>query len=150
MDLTGDWTVQATVPGGGEYTGRISARHAGDAVTLEWDITAGRYVGIGLPLGDHWYVACGDTWEGLGLALIAADGTARWTTQAPEGTVQTGHLTAHGSATWAADDTFPFASVAVAGDGDVLSATLTLYQFGNASFLKFHVWFSNLSTGTVI
>ena len=46
--LVGEWEVEATVPGGGTYSGRVVGRAVGDTVELEWDTTAGRYVGVGL------------------------------------------------------------------------------------------------------
>jgi hypothetical protein len=126
MELTGEWTVAATVPGGGEYTGTVSARRAGDAVAVEWDTTAGSYVGIGLPVADDWYVACGEDWDGLGLALIDDDGTVQWAEHPPDGTVGSDRLTPSAPRRWTTQGAdFPFASVALAGDGDVLEARLT-------------------------
>jgi len=83
LSLVGDWEVEATVPGGGTYSGRVVGRAVGATVVLEWEVTAGHYVGLGLPMGGAWYVACGADWEGLGLALLEANGTVRWS-PAPE------------------------------------------------------------------
>ena len=57
LSLVGDWEVEATVPGGGSYTGRVTVRPVGGVVEVEWDTTAGRYVGLGLPEVGAWFVA---------------------------------------------------------------------------------------------
>lgn len=81
----GKWEVlEATLPNGQPgYTGTIAIRPQGRAFDLVWEISAGAYVGIGLPLGERLLVSCGPQRAGLGLALFrGADGsavTAEWT-----------------------------------------------------------------------
>lgn len=79
----GKWEVlEATLPNGKPgYTGTIAIRAQGSVFDLEWDISDGSYVGIGLPLGDRLIVSCGPQRAGLGLALFEAGGhtvTVRW------------------------------------------------------------------------
>ncbi len=83
----GAWSVEhATLPGGAPaYTGTIAVRRAARAYLLDWDITAGRYVGVGLARGDHLYVGCGETFRQLGVALYYLDaGAPRGEWSAPE------------------------------------------------------------------
>lgn len=77
--------MEATVPGGGSCTGRVTARPAGETLELSGDTTAGRYYGVGLEQGGAGYVACGEEGEGRelagapaarGLALPTAPGWA--------------------------------------------------------------------------
>jgi hypothetical protein len=81
MDLEGRWRiVGATVPDGTPgYTGVLDISPRGETYRLEWDVTAGRYVGIGLLEDDHLLVACGRAWEGLRVASVRAlaDGALR-------------------------------------------------------------------------
>ena len=78
MQFEGDWQVHATVPGGGTYDGTIAVARRGDAFELAWRISAGDYVGIGLEHEGAWYVACGERFHGLGLAISDAAGTLLW------------------------------------------------------------------------
>jgi hypothetical protein len=95
----GDWVVvNATLPDGSfGYSGRIAVRRVAATYQLEWQISAGRYVGIGLPLGAHLLVACGEQPAGLGLALCTlragAAPTLEWSTFELAGAVGTGRLT---------------------------------------------------------
>jgi len=128
----GDWLVEATVPGGGTYTGTIAAREVGETVELAWDITAGRYFGIGLAERGAWYVACGEDGEGLGLALVGGRGGLRWTPAPERGAVGASRLVParvpSGELRWeagpAADAGFPFTGLALEGAGEVRTAGL--------------------------
>jgi len=128
VSLVGDWEVEATVPGGGSYTGRVTARRRGAVVELEWDITAGRYVGVGLEAAGAWYVACGEAWEGLGLALVRVDGTVRWSPAPERGEVATTTLEPCGERHWKAGPVtapdFPFVSIALDGPSHLYEAEL--------------------------
>lgn len=139
--LVGDWEVEATVPGGGAYSGRVTARRAGATVELEWDITAGRYVGVGLEEGGHWYVACGADWEGLGLALLGEDGQVRWTPAPGRGTVGTTGLHREGAAAWKAGPAtsagLPFTGVSLVGRGELVEAVLTGGPIGRGLALPY-------------
>src|SRR5262249_57312706 len=81
MDLEGRWRiVGATVPDGTPgYTGLLDVRRGGETYRLQWDITAGPYVGIGVLHEDHLLVACGQEWGGPRVAAIRApaDGAPR-------------------------------------------------------------------------
>ena len=139
--LVGDWEVEATVPGGGTYTGRVVGRPAGDAVELEWDTTAGRYVGLGLEVRGAWYVACGEDWEGLGLALVHVDGAVRWCPAAGPGEVGATALVPSGVRRWqAGPDTapdFPFTFVSLAGTRYLREAELRGGSAGRGLALPF-------------
>jgi len=128
LSLVGDWEVEATVPGGGSYTGRVTVRPVGGVVEVEWDTTAGRYVGLGLPEVGAWFVACGEDREGLGLALVRAEGTVRWVPTAERGEVGETQLAPTGVRRWEAGATtapgFPFDTVALAGTRYLLEAQL--------------------------
>lgn len=141
LSLVGDWEVEATVPGGGAYTGRVTARLAGDTVEMEWDITAGRYVGLGLARAGAWYVACGEDWAGLGLALLGADGTARWAPGPGRGEVGITTLIPAGTGRWEAGPAtaadFPFAAVSLGRGGYLLEAELTGGPAGRGLALPF-------------
>ncbi|MBN2113281.1 MAG: hypothetical protein JW785_04045 [Acidimicrobiia bacterium] len=119
FSLVGEWEVEATVPGGGSYSGLVTARPVGAAVELEWDITAGRYVGLGLGAAGVWFVACGEDWEGLGLALVRVDGSVRWCPARQRGEVAATILEPSGARHWKAGPgtapDFPFASIALNG-----------------------------------
>lgn len=126
--LVGEWEVEATVPGGGAYFGRVTGRAVGGTVELEWDTTAGRYVGVGLEAAGAWYVACGEDWEGLGLALVRVDGSVRWCPASGPGEVGTTALAPLGVRHWqAGPDTapgFPFDSVSLGGTRYLREASL--------------------------
>jgi hypothetical protein len=86
--FAGLWRVEhATLPDGSfAYTGTIETRAVGETFSLDWDISAGRYVGIGIPHRGHLLISCGETFAGLGIALYYLDdsgrATGRWS--APE------------------------------------------------------------------
>lgn len=130
--LAGDWLVEATVPGGGTYTGTIAARAVGDAVELAWDTTAGRYFGIGLAEEGAWYVACGEDGDGLGLALVGRGGGLRWSPAPERGMVGASSLVPapapSGAFGWEAGRPaaggFPFTGLVLEGRGEVLEARL--------------------------
>jgi len=125
--------VEATVPGGGSYTGTIAARPVGGTLELSWDTTAGRYFGIGLEEGGAWYVACGEDGIGLGLALLGPGGTLRWTPAPARGTVGSSNLipdpAAAGAPAWAAGPQsppgMPFTRVSLRDGGEVAEAELS-------------------------
>ncbi len=78
MRFEGDWQVHATVPGGGTYDGTLAIARRGEAFELTWRISAGDYVGIGLEHDGAWYVACGERFHGLGLAISDGARELRW------------------------------------------------------------------------
>jgi hypothetical protein len=84
--FAGRWRVEhATLPDGTfAYTGTIETRAVGATFALDWDISAGRYVGIGIPHRGHLMISCGETFAGLGIALYSLDSagraTGRWST----------------------------------------------------------------------
>lgn len=129
----GKWSVQATVPGGGTYEGIVEVSPAGETLEFAWDTSAGSYVGIGLAEGEAWYVACGEDADRLGLALVTWAGRLRWSPATDPGTVGTGTLApafaGRDAPAWTVgpDSTagLPFASVVLAGDGEVREAALT-------------------------
>ncbi|MBM3695683.1 MAG: hypothetical protein FJW79_07100 [Actinobacteria bacterium] len=113
--LVGKWDAEATVPGGGTYTGRVVGRRVGPTVELEWEVTAGHYVGLGLEAAGAWWVACGEDWDGLGLALLYEGGAARWAPAPGRGEAGATTLVSCGTRCWAAgpdtDPGFPFDAV---------------------------------------
>lgn len=131
--LVGDWLVEATVPGGGAYTGSVAVRAAGPTVEVAWDTTAGRYFGIGLEQGGAWYVACGEDGPGLGLGLLGRDGGFRWTPAPSRGAVGVAALVAApappGALAWVpgspAVGGLPFTRISLTGGGEVVEAELT-------------------------
>ncbi|MBP1632309.1 MAG: hypothetical protein H6Q11_597 [Acidobacteria bacterium] len=141
LSLVGDWEVEATVPGGGSYTGRVTVRPVGGVVEVEWDTTAGRYVGLGLPEVGAWFVACGEDREGLGLALVRAEGTVRWVPTAERGEVGETQLAPTGVRRWEAGATtapgFPFDTVALAGTRYLLEAQMSGGPAGRGLALPF-------------
>jgi hypothetical protein len=72
FSFEGTWTVvSSTLPDGQDaYTGLIEIRRERDTFSLEWDISAGNYVGMGLVSAGHLYVSCGEQRAGLGIALV--------------------------------------------------------------------------------
>ena len=126
--LVGEWEVEATVPGGGTYSGRLVARPVGDTVAVEWDTPAGRYVGVGLAVQQAWYVASGEDWTGLGLALIRVDGSVWWSPAPALGDVSTTMLVPRGARHWEAGSgtapEFPFDFVGLAGSRYLREAEL--------------------------
>lgn len=139
--LVGEWEVEATVPGGGSYTGRVFGRPVGDTVELEWDITSGRYVGLGLEVRGAWYVACGADWAGLGLALVRVDGTVRWCPAPETGEVGVSRLVPSGVRRWEAGPGtapgFPFSAVSLAGSRYLREAELLGGPAGRGLALPF-------------
>lgn len=81
----GRWDVAAsTLPtGASAYTGAIDIARTGTVFALDWQISDGHYVGVGLLAGEHLFVSCGEQLAGLGIALFqpSTDGVAiQWTT----------------------------------------------------------------------
>lgn len=74
--FVGCWTVQeATLPTGAPaYTGTIRIDQTEVTLLLEWDITDGRYVGVGMLHDNHLFVSCGEQFAGLGLAFYQPRG----------------------------------------------------------------------------
>jgi hypothetical protein len=72
IGFAGEWDVlEATLPNGQfAYTGTIEIKQNRSCFDLDWDITAGRYVGIGLSINSHLFVSCGEQRAGLGIALF--------------------------------------------------------------------------------
>ena len=105
----GVWDVtHATLPNGEfAYTGRITIQRSATTFHLDWDISAGRYVGIGLSLNDHLFVSCGEQYAGLGIALYTHHPeslpTVRWSTPELAGAVGTGTFTTPWSGTFEGD-----------------------------------------------
>jgi hypothetical protein len=95
----GIWDVtHATLPNGDfAYTGRISVQQSAATFQLAWDISAGRYVGIGVVHDDHLFVSCGEQYAGLGVALYTchpeSTPTIQWSTAELAGLVGTGTFT---------------------------------------------------------
>jgi hypothetical protein len=98
--FVGSWNVaEATLPDGQvAYTGTIEIQQNGSVFDLEWDISAGRYVGIGLPVKNHLLVSCGEQRAGLGLALFqiqpAGAVSVSWSTPELQGAVGHGRFLA--------------------------------------------------------
>lgn len=97
--FAGLWDVtHATLPNGEfAYSGRINIQQSAATFQLDWDISAGHYVGIGLTHGDHLYVSCGEQFAGVGIALYTcrpdAAPTIQWSTAELAGVVGTGAFT---------------------------------------------------------
>jgi hypothetical protein len=97
--FAGAWDVaDSTLPDGRfAYTGIINIKRNGSAFDLDWDITAGRYVGIGLPANSHLYVSCGEQRAGLGIALFHVrsgnEVSIRWSTPELQGAIGDGAFT---------------------------------------------------------
>jgi hypothetical protein len=96
----GDWDVaSATLPDGSfAYSGQIAIRRVAATYQLDWQISAGRYVGVGLQLGTRLFVACGEQPAGLGAALCqftpGAAPTLHWSTFELAGAIGAGRFTA--------------------------------------------------------
>lgn len=97
--FTGAWDVsEATLPDGQcAYTGIISINRNMSAFDLDWDITAGRYVGIGLSIDSHLYVSCGEQRAGLGIAIFhvrsGAQVSIQWSAPELQGAIGEGAFT---------------------------------------------------------
>lgn len=94
--------ANATLPDGRfAYDGSISIARQNDAYALNWDISAGLYVGVGLRVSDgkteHLIVACGEHFAGLGVGVFQTDDAhggynLRWTSAELAGAVGGGRL----------------------------------------------------------
>src|SRR5262245_16201075 len=97
--FAGSWDVlEATLPDGQfAYTGTIDIKQNLSAFDLEWNITAGRYVGIGLPINSHLFVSCGEQRAGLGIALFhvrsESEVSIQWCTPEMQGVIGGGAFT---------------------------------------------------------
>src|SRR5262245_4138564 len=93
------WDVlESTLPNGQfAYTGTIDIKRNHSAFDLDWDISAGRYVGIGLPISSHLFVSCGEQRAGLGIALFeirsGTEVSIQWSTPEMRGAVGGGAFT---------------------------------------------------------
>jgi hypothetical protein len=95
----GCWNVASvTLPNGKPpYTGTVQIRRVGQLLDLQWDISDGPYLGIGLIAGDRLLVACAEQRAGLGVAFFpdpATDGEVRWSTPELQGRIGAGQLSA--------------------------------------------------------
>jgi len=102
----GTWDItHATLPNGEfAYTGRLTIQRTAATFHLIWDITAGRYTGVGLAHDDHLFVSCGEQVAGLGIALYQRSPrsapTILWSTMELAGSVGTGMFTSPWSGTF--------------------------------------------------
>jgi len=102
----GTWVVtHATLPNGTfAYTGRIHILQTAATFQLTWDITAGRYVGIGFAQDEHLFVSCGEQLAGLGIALFVCNPQSApsiwWSNPELSGSVGTGKFTTPWSGTF--------------------------------------------------
>jgi hypothetical protein len=95
--IEGTWAFDSVTMPSGEagYTGALAIERYGAAWLLDWDISDGRYVGMGLVAGNHLYVSCGEHLAGLGLALIELGpdgGRVTWTNAELAGATGSGWL----------------------------------------------------------
>ncbi|MBN1485171.1 MAG: hypothetical protein JXA37_10645 [Chloroflexia bacterium] len=96
--FVGSWEVrEATLPNGDPaYTGSIEIRRKGQVFELDWDISAGRYVGIGLLVDAHLFVSCGEQRAGLGIARFQVQGanpvSVEWSAPELQGAIGRGHF----------------------------------------------------------
>ena len=94
----GVWNVtEATLPDGRfGYTGVIAIQRLANTFTLDWDISAGRYVGLGLLSDEHLFVSCGEQFAGLGIALyhLQPDGqvSIQWCNAETAGSIGNGRF----------------------------------------------------------
>jgi hypothetical protein len=97
--FNGKWNVlESRLPDGKPaYTGGIEIRRKGETYDLEWVISAGRYVGIGLAVGEHLLVSCGEQRAGLGIAHYplqpGGEVSIRWSTPELQGETGSGRFT---------------------------------------------------------
>jgi hypothetical protein len=97
--FAGAWdVVESTLPNGQfAYTGIINVKRNGSAFSLDWDITAGRYVGIGISNNSHLYVSCGEQRAGLGVAIFqvrsGGEVSIQWSTPELQGAIGGGAFT---------------------------------------------------------
>ncbi|MEW6737284.1 MAG: hypothetical protein AB1489_38735 [Acidobacteriota bacterium] len=105
----GLWDVSnAILPNGAVgYTGHITIKRNVTTFNLDWDISDGRYFGIGILFDDHLFVSCGEQYAGLGVALYTArpDATVaiEWSTPELSGVVGTGRFITSLSSTFEGD-----------------------------------------------
>jgi hypothetical protein len=97
--FAGVWKIlEATYPNGqSAYTGTIEIKRNRSTFDLDWDITAGRYVGIGLPINSHLFVSCGEHRAGLGISLYQIQSESevaiQWSTPEMQGAIGGGAFT---------------------------------------------------------
>ena len=96
--FVGSWDVlQATLPNGqNAYTGTIIVKRNRNTFDLDWEITAGQYVGVGLSIDNHVFVSCGEQRAGLGIALFHVQPDSQiliqWGTPELQGTIGRGEF----------------------------------------------------------
>jgi uncharacterized protein len=106
ITFAGAWdVVESTLPNGQfAYTGIINVKRNDSAFSLDWDITAGRYVGIGIPFNSHLYVSCGEQRAGLGIALFQVrsdtEVSIQWSTPELQGAIGGGAFTSQFNGTF--------------------------------------------------
>jgi uncharacterized protein len=97
--FAGSWDVlEAILPNGQfGYTGLIDIKRNGSVYNLDWDITAGRYVGIGISANSHLYVSCGEQRAGLGVGVFqlgaGCEVSIQWSTPELQGAIGSGMFT---------------------------------------------------------
>jgi hypothetical protein len=77
FDWTGCWRVDATIPGGGVYDGRIEIAPYGHGFRLVWKISDGDYFGVGLATPAGLYVSCGPKIAGLSVLVFGREERGR-------------------------------------------------------------------------
>ncbi len=94
----GYWKVaSATLPNGKHaYSGKVAVQKIKDTPLMVWETTAGDYVGIGMHAGDKLYVAVGEHYAGLGIAIAKPgdDGayTLSWSSCELDGALGSGRM----------------------------------------------------------
>jgi uncharacterized protein len=97
--FAGAWDVlEATLPNGQfGYTGLIDIKRNGSVYDLDWEISAGRYLGIGIPDDTHLYVGCGEQRAGLGVGIFqlgaGCEVSIRWSNPELRGAIGSGMFT---------------------------------------------------------
>ncbi len=89
--------LNATLPNGTfAYTGKIHFQRVLDTWSLDWEISAGQYVGLGILRGSHLYVSCGLQRAGLGILLMEKD-QILWSNPEMAGVLGTGEVLSRSS-----------------------------------------------------
>jgi hypothetical protein len=95
----GYWKVaEATLPNGKHaYSGKVTVQKIKDTPLMVWETTAGDYVGIGTHAGGKLYVAVGEHYAGLGVAIAtpSEDGgayTLSWSSCELDGVLGSGRM----------------------------------------------------------
>jgi uncharacterized protein len=97
--FAGSWEVSEAILPNGQfgYTGLINIKRNGYVFDLDWEISAGRYVGIGIPASSHLYVSCGEQRAGLGIGIFergaGREVSIRWSNPELQGAIGSGMFT---------------------------------------------------------